>query len=46
VKAFDPADITPEKLAREHRALLQAQAARAFHIALAATNEEDDYVNP
>jgi haloalkane dehalogenase len=44
--AFDPAELTPEKLAREHRALMRACAARAFHIALKNPKEEDHYVNP
>ena len=37
--AFDPATITPEQLAREHRALLRAQSARAL---VQALQEEDD----
>jgi haloalkane dehalogenase len=43
--AFDPAELKPEKLAREHRALIRASAARTFHIALNAP-KEDHYVNP
>lgn len=33
-RAFDPADLAPERLAREHRALLNARSARAYAIAL------------
>jgi haloalkane dehalogenase len=33
-QSFDPATITPERLALEHRALLRATAARAFETAL------------
>ncbi|MGL5837919.1 MAG: alpha/beta hydrolase [Sphingorhabdus sp.] len=36
---FDPAMITAERLAREHRALLKATAAKAFHIALSTRGE-------
>jgi haloalkane dehalogenase len=32
--AFDPAHISPERLAREHRALLRASSARALHKAM------------
>ncbi len=42
---FDPATIDPERLALEHRALLQATAARALMIAR-QTVTGDDYGNP
>ncbi len=45
-RRFDPGDLAPHRLAREHGALLQASAARAFQIALTAPKEEDDHVNP
>ncbi len=32
--SFDPADLTPEKLALHHRALIRANAAKAWHLAL------------
>jgi haloalkane dehalogenase len=44
--AFDPAQTTAQSLAREHRALIRAPAAKAFHIALNAPKEDDHYVNP
>jgi haloalkane dehalogenase len=43
---FDAAQISTESLAREHRALIKAVAAKAFHIALNAPKEDDHYVNP
>lgn len=43
---FDPADLAPEQLAAEHRALLQAgPAARAFAIALRSA-DGDSHVDP
>jgi haloalkane dehalogenase len=45
-RRFDPKSVAPEALAIEHRALIRARAARAFHIALTAPKEDDDYVNP
>jgi hypothetical protein len=33
-RAFDPADLAPERLAAEHRDLLRARSARAYHRAL------------
>ena len=43
---FDPADLAPERLAAEHRALLQAgPAARAFAIALRSADGES-HVDP
>ncbi len=36
---FDPATITAENLAREHRALLQARSAQAYHIALSTKGD-------
>jgi pimeloyl-ACP methyl ester carboxylesterase len=38
---FDPAALAPERLAREHRALVRATAARAMMIAL-STGDDDD----
>jgi haloalkane dehalogenase len=43
---FDPADLAPERLAREHRALIQAgPAARAFATAL-QSQQGDAHVDP
>lgn len=38
--AFDPAAIEPEKLARQHRALLRARSARSYLTALQSTEGE------
>jgi haloalkane dehalogenase len=43
---IDKAALAPDKLAREHRALIRATAAKAFHIALNAHKEDDHYDNP
>jgi haloalkane dehalogenase len=44
--AFDGRHVEPDKLALEHRSLIKASAAKAFHLALSAPKEDDDYANP
>ena len=41
-RAFDPVEVEPHRLALEHRALIKASAAKAFHIALSARRDDDD----
>lgn len=43
-REFDPAALDPERLAREHRALLRSRSARAYSIA--RSQEEENHVDP
>ncbi len=46
IRDFNAANITAQSLAREHRALIKAVAAKAFHIALNSRKKGDHYVDP